>query len=60
MKKNKVTCRHCKEEKNWEIALPNGEVFTKHYPTKKECVKKARELAEEYACDLVIENKYTR
>lgn len=52
----KVICRPCKEANNWEIQGPDGEVFTKHYKTKEECVKAARKYAEEYSLDLQIEN----
>lgn len=54
--KNKVTCRPCKEEKNWEIEGPDGTVYSKHYQTKAECVKAGRKYAEEFGCDLQIEN----
>ena len=58
-KKNqkKVVCRPCKEENNWEIMEPNGQVQSKHYQTKSECVRKARQVAEEFGCELVVENK---
>lgn len=54
--KNKVTCRPCKEEKNWEIEGPDGKVYAKHYQTKAECVKAGRQYAAEFGCDLQIEN----
>lgn len=57
MKKNKnnVVCRPCKEENNWEIVDPNGHVYSKHYQTKSECVRQARKYAEEFGCELVVE-----
>ncbi len=54
--KEKVVCRPCKEQDNWEIQTPNGKVQSKHYSTKQECMKAARKMAEEYACDLVVED----
>ena len=61
MKTNKksteqVICRPCKEQDNWELQDPNGNVQTKHYRTKAECMKAGRKMAEEYSCDLVIED----
>ena len=56
-KSKKVVCRPCKEENNWEIMEPNGQVQTKHYKTKNECVKQARKYAQEFACELVVEDK---
>ena len=61
MKTNKksneqVICRPCKEQDNWELQDPNGNVQTKHYKTKAECMKAGRKMAEEYSCDLVIED----
>jgi hypothetical protein len=59
MNKNnkKVVCRPCKEENNWEIQAPDGHVYQKHYQTKAECVKQARKYAQEFACELVVEDK---
>ena len=59
MKHNKknVVCRPCKEENNWEIVDPNGHVYSKHYQNKSDCVKQARKYAEEFGCELVVEEK---
>lgn len=57
--KNKVTCRPCKEQNNWEIEIPNGEVLVQHYSTKAECVREGRHLAEEYGCELDIQDHYS-
>lgn len=54
---NKVTCRPCKEENNWEIETPSGKVLSKHYSTKSECVKAARQYAQEYGYELIVEEK---
>ncbi|MDY2888900.1 MAG: DUF2188 domain-containing protein [Candidatus Caccosoma sp.] len=56
-RKQKVICRPCAEQNNWEIQAPDGHVYSKHYQTKQECVKQGRKYAEEFACDLVIEDK---
>ena len=58
-KKNqkKVVFRPCKEENTWEIMEPSGHVQTKHYQTKSECVRKGRQVAEEFGCELVVEEK---
>lgn len=56
-KKDKVVCRPCKEENNWEIMEPNGQVQAKHYQSKSECVKQARKYAEEFGYELVVEEK---
>ena len=56
-KNKKVVCRPCKEENNWEIQAPDGHVYSKHYQTKAECVKQARKYAQEFACELVVEDK---
>ena len=53
----KVVCRPCKEENNWEIMEPNGQVQAKHYQNKSECVKKAREYCQEFGYELVVEDK---
>ena len=37
--KDKITCRPCKEQHNWEIEDQYGEVLDKHYNTKESCVK---------------------
>ena len=55
----KVVCRPCKEENNWEIMEPNGHVQAKHYQNKTEAVKKAREYAQEFGYELVVEEKQT-
>lgn len=54
----KVTCRPCKEQNNWEIETPDGEVLEEHYQTKNECVCAGREIAEEYGCELYIQDYY--
>lgn len=56
-RKEKVVCRPCKEQNNWEIMDPNGHVYSKHYQTKAECVKQGRKYAEEFGCELVVEEK---
>lgn len=56
MNENKVICRPCKEQNNWEIQMPSGQVNSKHYQTKNECVNEGKKLAEEYGCDLVVES----
>lgn len=53
----KVTCRPCKEQDNWEIMGPDGMVFQKHYSTRRDCVKAGREYANEFGCEMVVENK---
>ncbi|MGM9972054.1 MAG: hypothetical protein ACI35W_06565 [Anaeroplasmataceae bacterium] len=54
---NKITVRPCKEQPNtWEIVNKNGHVMPKHYSSKQECVNCAKELAEEYSCELNIED----
>lgn len=55
----KVVCRPCKEENNWEIMEPNGHVQAKHYQSKNECVKKARQYAQEFGYELVVEDTQT-
>lgn len=54
--KNKVTCRPCKEENNWEIEDENGVVLNKHYQTKEACVEAGRNLANECGCELCVED----
>lgn len=54
----KVVCRPCKEEDNWEIEMPNGEVMKKHFQNKFECVAKGRELAEEYGVELDVQDYF--
>lgn len=54
----KVTCRPCKEKPGkWEIEDQNGQVKQEKYATKGECVKTAKEMCEEYGCDLRIEDQ---
>ena len=54
----KVTCRPCKDKPGtWEIVKPNGSVCTTHYNDKNECVKEAKKMATEYACEMTIENQ---
>ena len=50
--KDKITCRPCKEENNWEIENQYGEVLEKHYQTRKECVDAGNKMAEECSCEL--------
>ena len=52
--KDKITCRPCKEEKNWEIEDQHGKVLDKHYNTRKECVNAADKMAEECGCELYV------
>ncbi len=63
MNNNKVICRPCKEENNWEIQEPNGKVSKTHYYSKQACVTAGKKMAEEYACELVVtdekENMHT-
>lgn len=54
--KNKVTCRPCKEQNNWEIEDANGVVLKKHYQTKDACVNAGEKLAEECGCELCVED----
>ena len=56
-KKEKLTCRPCKEENNWEIESPTGQVLKRHYPTKAECVRAGKEFAQEFGYELVVEDK---
>lgn len=56
-RKEKVVCRPCKEQNNWEIVDPSGNVYSKHYKTKSECVAQGRRYAEEFGCELVVEQK---
>ena len=56
-RKEKVVCRPCKEQNNWEIMDPNGHVYSKQNQTKAECVKQGRKYAEEFGCELVVEEK---
>ena len=53
--KNKITCRPCKEENNWEIQDQNGKVLDKHYKTRKECINAADKMAVECGCELYVE-----
>ena len=57
---NKVTCRPCKEQNNWEIESPTGKVLTKHYNTKSECVKAGKAYAQEFGYELVVEEKSSK
>ena len=56
--RRKVTCRPCKEQNDWEIETPDGEVLNKHYQNKMECVRMRRHLAEEYGCELDVQDYY--
>ena len=52
--KNKITCRPCKEQNNWEIEDQTGKVLDKHYSTRKECVTAGNKMAEECGCELYV------
>ncbi len=52
----KVIARPCKEQGNWEIQDPNGNVMQKHYYTKEACVTAASNLANEFGCELQVED----
>lgn len=52
--KNKITCRPCKEQNNWEIENQYGVVLEKHYSTKDACVKEGKKLAAESGCELNV------
>lgn len=52
--KNKITCRPCKEENNWEIENQYGEVLEKHYASKQSCVEAGERLANECGCELDV------
>ena len=52
--KNKITCRPCKEENNWEIEDQNGVVLEKHYKSREDCVCAGNKMAEEYGCELCV------
>lgn len=54
--KNKVTCRPCKEQNNWEIEDENGNVLNKHYQTKAECVQAGKKMANECGAELCVED----
>ena len=54
----KVTCRPCKEQDNWEIETPDGKVLPKHYSNKYECISVGRKLAEEYLCELDVQEYF--
>ncbi len=54
--KNKITCRPCKEQKNWEIENQYGEVLNQHYSSKQECVRAGEKLANECGCELCVCN----
>lgn len=60
MKNNKITCRPCKEQNNWEIEDQNGKVLNKHYATKQACVAAGQKMATEAGCELFVndEKKY--
>lgn len=58
--KNTVICRPCKEENNWEIVDPNGDVMKQHYSTRREAVSAARKVAGEYSAELSVENKFPK
>lgn len=57
MKQEKVVCRPCKEENNWEIQGPDGQVKKRHYQTRQECVQAGDKMATEYGCDLTVEGQ---
>jgi len=52
--KDKITCRPCKEQNNWEIEDQYGEVLDQHYSTKESCVKAGERIATECGCELCI------
>ncbi len=54
MNNQTVICRPCKEQNNWEIKQPNGQVSKTHYNTKAACVNAGRKMAEEFACELIV------
>ena len=56
--RRKVTCRPCKEKGDCDIETPNGEVLTRHYQNKYECVSEGRRLAEEYGCELDVQDYF--
>ncbi len=57
MNKN-VTARPCKERPGkWEIKEPSGQVKSKHYNSKEECVQEAKQMAYEYGLDVVVEEE---
>ena len=56
MNNRQITCRHCKEENNWEIEMPEGRVLDRHYPNRQECLEAGLRYAEEYGCDLHLCN----
>lgn len=49
-----ITCRPCKEENNWEIETPEGNVLDRHYHSRQECLEAGLRYAEEYGCDLHV------
>ncbi|MDE6656209.1 MAG: hypothetical protein K2J85_04375 [Anaeroplasmataceae bacterium] len=51
---DKITCRPCKEQNNWEIEDQYGEVLDTHYTTKESCVKAGERLATECGCELCV------
>ncbi|MBQ9125016.1 MAG: DUF2188 domain-containing protein [Acholeplasmatales bacterium] len=53
----KITCRPCKEQQNWEIAMENGDVLDTHYNTKEACVKAGEKIAREKDCSLCVEEE---
>lgn len=55
--KDKITCRPCKEQNNWEIENQYGEVLDTHYSTKESCVKAGQHLAAECGCELCVCDK---
>ncbi len=57
MKNKNVTCRPCKEQNNWEIKQPNGQVSKTHYYSKQACVAAGRKMAEEYSCELIVNDE---
>lgn len=59
MNNKNVTCRPCKEENNWEIKEPNGQVSNTHYATKQSCVAAGRKMAEEFGCELIVDDVNT-
>lgn len=58
MTNKKVTVRPCKEQAGkWEIQEPSGQVMSKHFNSKEECVSEARRMAYEFGLDVCVENE---
>ncbi len=59
MNNKNVVCRPCKEQNNWEIKQPNGQVSKTHYYSKQACVNAGRKMAEEFGCELIVNDNKT-